>query len=130
MFLTGHAAAKENLLTGVAAFGMGQRAQIAEYALLCMFPDGAGVHNDHVRALCGIGDTVTTLAQNATDTLRICLVLLTAVGLNIGGGDGVPFKPISANLIAKSKLFIQFLLADNCCFVIHKESSQYILSQQ
>ena len=77
-------------MSGVAALGVGQCAQIAEYPLLGVFADGAGVHDPHIRTLCGVGDGIAGLGRQAAQLLGIGFVLLAAVGLHIGqGGDGL-----------------------------------------
>ncbi len=81
-----HAAAQENFLLRVAALGVSQRAQIAENPLLGVFPDGAGVHDDHIRALGAADDGVAALGEEAPQLFGIGLVLLAAIGLYIGGG--------------------------------------------
>ena len=56
-----HAAAQKNFLSRVTAFGVGQGSQIAENPLLRVLPDGAGVQDDHVRALGLLADGVAAL---------------------------------------------------------------------
>ena len=106
--LTHHAAAQENFLARMAALGMRQRADVAENALLGMLADGAGVQNDHVRALLGVGHAVAGGLQHTADAFGIGLVLLAAVGIDKGHGRdalrGPEFFDLTAKLRLKAKL--------------------------
>ena len=102
-FLTGHAAAQEDLLRRMAALGVGQCAQIAEYALLRVFPDGAGVHNHHIGTFGLPDDGIAGLGQIAPEFFGVGFILLAAVGFHIGGGSSALCLPESGN-------FITFLL--------------------
>ena len=120
LLLTCHAATQEDFLPGVAAFGVGQSAQIAEYTLLGMLPDSAGIHNHHICTFCLIGYGVSALRQNSADAFGVGFVLLTAVGLHIGGGDGIPLHPVHADSITKGELCIKFFLGNNGGFRAHQ----------
>jgi hypothetical protein len=88
-----------------------------------MFPDGAGVHDYHIGTL-GFGcDGVATLLQHTPDPLGVSFILLAAVSFYIGGGSGVPFTPVSGDLITKGELEIQRILRNNSCLSVHKKSS-------
>ena len=63
-----HAATQENFLLRVAALGVGQCAQIAENPLLGVFPDGAGVHDDHICALGAADNGVAALGEKASQS--------------------------------------------------------------
>ena len=108
--LTCHAAAQEDLLSRMAALGVGQGTQVAENTLVGVFPDGAGVHYHHVRTLGFLADAVACLTQHTPDPLRIRLVLLTAVGLHIGhrGPTGLP--PNSGDPVTIVKLLLQLFI--------------------
>ena len=82
----GHAAAQADDLLRVLLLGVGQGAQGAVYPLFRMVPDGAGVHDDHIRALGAADDGVAALGEKAPQLFGIGLVLLAAIGLHVGGG--------------------------------------------
>ncbi len=60
-------------LLRVAALGVSQRAQIAENPLLGVFPDGAGVHDDHIRAPGAADDGIAALGEEAPQLFGIGL---------------------------------------------------------
>ena len=105
------------------AHGVGQGAQVIVVTLLCVFPDGAGVHIHHIGPFGLSSDRVAALLQHTPDPFGISLVLLTAVGFYIGGGSGVSFMPVSGNLITKGELVIQLFLRNNGSIGVHKISS-------
>ena len=115
-----HAAAQEDFLLRVAALGVGQGAEIAENPLFRVLPDGAGVHNDHIRSLCLTAHGVAALGKIAPELFGVGLVLLTAVGLHIGYGSDVFFLPVGGDFITAGKLDIQLILRNHGGFGIHK----------
>ena len=129
LLLPCHAAAEKNLLLRVAALGVGQRPKIAEHPLLCVFPDGAGVHHHHIRSLGRVLYGVAAFAEQSPDLLGICFILLAAVGLHIGGGNPVLVQPVLADFMTKGKLLLQLLLRNHCGFGIHGKSPFGILTQ-
>ena len=129
LHLSSHAAAEKNLLLRVAALGVGQRPKIAEHPLLCVFPDGAGVHHHHIRSLGRVADGVAAFAEQSPDLLGICFILLAAVGLHIGGGNPVFVQPVLADFMTKGKLLLQLLLRNHCGFGIHGKTPFGILTQ-
>ena len=118
-FLTGHAAAQEDLLRRMAAFGVGQRAQIAENTLIGIFTDGAGVHHHHIGALCFVTDLVAAFCQHAPDPLGVRFILLAAVGLHIGAGHAALSLPVGRYFIAIGQLDIQLFLRNYRGFRSH-----------
>ena len=84
MGLLGHAAAQADELAGVAALYMHQSAQVAQYPLLGVLPDGAGVDDNDVGLLLVLGEAVAHLLEIAADALGVGLILLTAVGIHKG----------------------------------------------
>ena len=98
---------------------MSQRAQIAEDPLLGVFPDGAGVHDDHIRALGAADDGVAALGEEAPQLFGIGLVLLAAIGLHVGGGGASLCLPVGGDLITAGELGIQFGLRNNGGFGVH-----------
>ena len=110
LLLTGHTAAEKDLLPGMAALGVGQRPQIAEYPLLRVLPDGTGVHHHHVRALRFLADSIAGSHQHSPDPLGIRFVLLAAVGLHIGLRHRAPLHPAPADPVAEPLLRLQFFL--------------------
>ena len=121
----GHAAAQEDLLAGMAALGVGQLTQGTEDTLLSVLTDGAGVHNDHIGAFGAGGHGVAALGQVAAELFGVSLVLLAAVGLDIGGGGGIGFVPVSGNFIAIGELGSQLLLGNHGSFGIHNCTSEW-----
>ena len=114
-----HAAAQEDFLLRVAALGVGQRAQIAENPLLGVFPDGAGVHDDHIRALGAADDGIAALGEKAPQLFGIGLVLLAAIGLHVGGGGASLCLPVGGDLITAGELGVQFGLRNDGGFGVH-----------
>ena len=114
-----HAAAQEDFLLRVAALGVSQRAQIAEDPLLGVLPDGAGVHDDHIRALGAADNGVATLGEKASQLFGIGLVLLAAVGLHIGGGRTAFGLPVGGNFITAGELGVQLGLRNDGGFGVH-----------
>ena len=103
---------------------MGQGPQITEYPLLGVLPDGAGVHNDHVRPLGFLGDLIAALAQQAPEGLGVGFVLLAAVGLHIGLGGPPGLVPVIFNFITEGVLGLQLFLRNNGGFGSHENSSE------
>ena len=124
-----HAAAQEDFLSRVTAFGVGQSSQIAEDPLLRVLPDGAGVQNDHVRTLGLLADGVAALGKIPPQLFGVCLVLLAAVGLYIGFGGHAFFLPISGDFITAGELTVQLRLGNHGGFGIHKKLLLRITSQ-
>ena len=114
-----HTAAQENFLLRVAALGVGQCAQIAENPLLGVFPDGACVHDDHIRALGAADDGIAALGEKAPQLFGIGLVLLAAVGLHIGGGRTAFGLPVGGNFITAGELGVQLGLRNDGGFGVH-----------
>jgi hypothetical protein len=117
--LTHHTAAEEDLLSAVAALGVGQSPYVSEYTLFCVFPNGAGVHHHHVGTLGFLDDFIAALGQKAPDPLRIRLILLATVGFHIGAGDGVLFPPVGGDVITILKLLPQLFFRNNGGFAGH-----------
>ena len=117
--LARHTTAEENFLLRVAALGVGQGPQITEYPLLGVLPDGAGVHDDHVRALGAADDGVAALGEEAPQLFGIGLVLLAAIGLHVGGGGASLCLPVGGNFITAGELGVQFGLRNDGGFGVH-----------
>ena len=115
-----HAAAQEDFLFRVAALGVGQGAEVAEDPLLGVLPDGAGVHNHHVRPFGLAADCVAALDKIAPELFGVGFVLLTAVGLHIGHGGDAPVFPIGGDFITAGELRIQRFLGNDGGFGIHR----------
>ena len=86
MGLLGHAAAQADDLVGVAPLPVDQRAHVSQHPLLGMLPDGAGVDDDDIGVLVRVRHLIAHLRQHAPDQLRVRLILLTPIGVHIGGG--------------------------------------------
>ena len=114
-----HTAAQENFLLRVAALGVGQCAQIAENPLLGVFPDGAGVHDDHIRTFGTADNGIAALSEEASQLFGIGLVLLAAVGLHVGGGRTAFGLPVGGNLITAGELGVQLGLRNDGGFGVH-----------
>ena len=117
-----HAAAQENLLLRVAALGVGQCPQVAEHPLFGVLPDGAGVHHHHVRPFGIVHDLVAALDEIAPELFRVGFVLLTAIGLHIGGGGAAVLLPVGGDAVAEGELRSQLFRGDPGGFGIHKRS--------
>ena len=77
-----HTAAQENFLLRVAALGVGEGSQVAEYPLLGMLPDGAGVQHHHVRLGRIVGERAPHSPEHTHDILAVGHVLLAAEGVH------------------------------------------------
>ena len=97
----------------VAALGVGQCAQIAENALLRVLPDGAGIEDDHVRALFAGGHAIAAGFQHPTDAFGVGFVLLAAVGIDKGDGRDALGLPVVPDLLANLFLPAQRRRGDN-----------------
>jgi len=113
----------------VAALGVGQGAQVAEDTLLRVFPDGAGIHDDHIGAFGFRNDTVAALGKVAPELFGVGFVLLAAVGLYVSSGSDALALPVSGNFITAGELVLQLLLRNDGGFGVHREILQWILSQ-
>ena len=78
-----------------------------------------------------LGGGISAFTQNAPNLLRICFILLTAVGLHIGGGGDSPAVPDVVYFIAIGKLGVQLCLRNHSGLVIHRVySSTYYLNMK
>ena len=127
--LTRHAAAEEDLLPGMAALGVGQGAQIAEYTLIRVLPDGAGVHDDHIRTLGLLDDGIPGLGQVTPELFGVGFILLTAIGLHIGGGCYIFRLPVGSDLITIGELVIQLGFRNDSGFGVHGKVLRWIRYQ-
>ena len=87
--------------------------------LLGVLPDGAGVHDDHIRALGAADDGVAALGEEAPQLFGIGLVLLAAIGLHVGGGGASLCLPVGGDLITAGELGVQFGLRNDGGFGVH-----------
>ena len=126
--LAGHAAAEEDLLTGMAAFCVDQSAQIAENPLFRVFPDGAGVHDHHVGPLGLTADGIAALSQQTPELFGIRFILLAAVGFHIGYRHGILVPPIGGDLITIIELLTQLIFRNHSGFIAHFDIPPIILS--
>ena len=113
-----HAAAQENLLSRVAALGVGEGSQVAEYPLLGMLPDGAGVHHHQVGPLRALAEAIAAGGQKPPNSLGVRLILLAAISLYISRGRPALTVPICLNLGAQGKLRLHLVLGYHCGFPI------------
>ena len=113
-----HAAAQEDSLLRMAALGMG-RPQVAENPLLGVLPDGAGIHHHHVGPFGALDDGIAALGQVAPQLFGVCLVLLAAIGLHIGGGRTAFGLPVGGNFITAGELGVQLGLRNDGGFGVH-----------
>ena len=117
--LAHHAAAEEDLLLRVPGLGVDQRADVAVDTGLRVLADGAGVDDDAVRALFGVDDVIAARAEHAADPLGIRLVLLAAIGVDVGPRRPAARGPPGFDLAADRRLSGQLLLRDHNGFAFH-----------
>ena len=84
-----------------------------------MFPDRTGVEDHNICTLGFLDDLIAALYQISPEFLRVGLILLTAVGLHVGGGCLITALPVGSNLIAVSELGIQLAGVNDGGFGIH-----------
>ena len=118
--LTHHAAAEEDLLTRVAALRVYERADVAEHALLGVLADGAGVEDHGVGALGRVGQAVARGLEHPAQLLGIGLVLLAAVGFDVGRRRDALRRPIIADLRAEPLLALDLLRRDSSGFAVQR----------
>ena len=87
--------------------------------LFGVFPDGTGVEDHNICTLGFLDDLIAALHQISPEFLRVGLILLTAVGLHVGGGCLITALPVGSNLIAVSELGIQLAGVNDGGFGIH-----------
>ena len=98
----------------MAALGVGEGPQIAEYPLLRMLPNGAGIHHHQVRPFGPLAKLVAAGGEQPPNPLGVRLILLAAVGLHIGQGPSAPAMPIGLHLVAQGQLGLHLILGDYC----------------
>ena len=108
-----HAPAEENLLPRVAALGVHQRAHVSVDPLLGVLADGAGVEDDDVRPLLGLGHFIAAGGEHAANLLGIGLILLAAVGIHIGARGDAPCRPKVADFLTDGLLRLERLPGDH-----------------
>ena len=122
--LSRHAAAEKNFLLRMAALGMAQCTQVAKHPLLGMLPNGAGVHDPHIRPFGSLAEAIAARGQHSADPFGVRFILLTAIRLHIGNGRPAPAVPIRLNLRAQLHLGLHLLLGDSCGFPVQWGSLQ------
>ena len=113
------AAAQADHLLRILLLGVGQGAQVAEHPVLRVLPDGAGVDDDAVRAFFGVDDVIAARAEHTADPLGIRLVLLAAIGVDVGPRRPAARGPPGFDLAADRRLSGQLLLRDHNGFAFH-----------
>ena len=113
LLLLGHAAGQGNNKVGLLLFEALERPHIAEYPLLGVFPDGAGIVEDQVGLPDVIGKAVAQLRQHALEPFPVINALLAPEGMNMGQRRGfvMPSKVFlycfgSALLLAKRPVIL------------------------
>ena len=81
----------------------------------------------HVGTFGGVCNGVAALGQKAPDSLGIRFVLLAAISLYIGCGDGVPITPVSGDEVTIFKLLTQLFVGNDCGFIAHVDILPIIL---
>ena len=104
---------------------MDQRTHIAEDPLLRVLADGAGVQDDAVGPLLGVGHAVAAVGQHAPDVLAVSLVLLAAVGVHKGHRRHALALPVFLDFLAEFLLPPQVLLRDYSGASFHGQFLQH-----
>ena len=89
LLLLGHAAGQGNNKVGLLLFEALERPHIAEYPLLGVFPDSAGIVEDQVGLPDIIGKAVAQLRQHALEPFPVINALLAAKGMHMGQRRGL-----------------------------------------
>ena len=116
--LLGHAAAQGDDLLRVFLLRVGQDAQVAEYPLLRVLPDGAGVQDHQVRLLGVLCKGKATVGQHTHQLLAVRYVLLTAEGVHAGHRMGFPGGEHLLDLCFKLPLTRQRVLGHQYIFTL------------
>jgi hypothetical protein len=91
---------------------VGEDPQVAEYPLLCVFPDGAGIQQDEVRLPGLRSQGEPHLPQHPLQALAVGLVLLAPEGVHAGQGMGLPGGKHGPDFLLKVPLAGQSLRRD------------------